>query len=104
MPGVYSHRFHLFHGTTSPDYIVPVGKVAVIKMCSASTGAGTTQQAVLYLNGVVTWIRSIPVNSGVFDSGLMVVANPGDTVKALTTDSQMSMHVSGYLLDLLPGR
>lgn len=101
MPGVYSTRFLIGGGPGPYVYTVAAGKVAVIKQLSSGNTTTAVGQVVLYINGFLVWLASVPVNSGVNAAGQSLVVNAGEELKLATSAAGVTVVCSGYLLDKL---
>lgn len=105
MAGVYSTRFILHTGGgVTLTYVVPNGKVAVIKSVSAYNGSGSAANFSLLLKGTGIWVASVPGGGGGFATNLMIVAYAGESIGMFFAGTPAGAQASGYLLDQLPGR
>jgi hypothetical protein len=95
---VYSKRFvHLFPPETSHGYVVPAGRIAVVKS-AGGTNRGTTGGFLwMLLNGQFVWSAALPGQNNNVSFVGHLVAYAGDSV-ALTASSTGSIYgfISGY--------
>jgi hypothetical protein len=100
--GVYSTRFILHYGgAATREYIVPAGKVAVVKAVLAANLVSSPQTASLNISNVVVWIASLPGQYARASDITMVVVRPGEQLQSSVSSGNVALVVSGYLLDQL---
>lgn len=101
MAGVYSVRFLLVKATSFVYYVVPNGKVAVLKSMSAVNDSTSSVQGRITLAGISLWYASVPGESNGGRDGLHIVMNAGESLGCAANSPGMFFCASGYLLDKL---
>jgi hypothetical protein len=95
---VYSKRFvHLFPPETIHGYVVPAGRIAVVKNAGATNRSTTAGFCWLLLNGQFVWSAALPGqnNNVSFNGHLVVAAGESVSLQASSTGSIYGF-VSGY--------
>jgi hypothetical protein len=99
--GVYSTRFFAVSvGAAAVSYQIPAGKRAVIKCATAVNSGAASAVAYLYITGANLWIATVPGKGSSLATGLMIVVNAPELIYVATDGATLSLHASGYLLDL----
>jgi len=97
---VYSTRFiRTSVATTWMTYTVPAGKRAVVKSISASNSTAAAGTA--YVNVAGTAVMNVALQAKIYSEALAMahVAYAGETISGYLSGPNMSLVVSGYLLD-----
>lgn len=100
MPGVYSTRFLALSSQQGYGaFVVPTGKVAVIKWVAVNNHGTAAANATLEQLGTTIWSASVPGNNGQVMQDLMLVYAPGELMRMWLATATMSGTATGYLLD-----
>lgn len=98
--GVYSKRFILMSGAGKQNaYIVPSGKVAIVKQIDAMNFAASNMDVFMSIGPVTVWKASIPGAGGAARLATGQVLTGGETLTMTTNGTSMNCCVSGYELD-----
>lgn len=99
--GVYSQRLILGYGQGPFNYVPPSGKRAIVKQLTAANTGGTPVKLNVYTQGVNLWYADIPGGSCAVSPPLFIVINELETLSMAAAGGSLSLHASGYVLDML---
>lgn len=99
MAGVYSVRFINVLAQAFVYYVVPNGKVAVIKSVTCVNDTTGTNAGRLTVAGTTAWYASVPGTSNGAQHGMHIVVRAGESIGVASNAPGMHWTVSGYLLD-----